>query len=61
MGRLPLNRVKDFGDAQHDQILDFRLTNVDLGEDQPLCQAFFFAPFAPLRDEFSRKDAKAQS
>jgi hypothetical protein len=30
MGRLALNRAKDFGDAKHDPILDFRFKNVDL-------------------------------
>ncbi len=32
MGGLPLNRTKDFGNTQHDPILDFRSAIVDLDE-----------------------------
>jgi hypothetical protein len=32
MGGLSLNRTKDFGNPQHDQILDFTSAIVDLDE-----------------------------
>jgi hypothetical protein len=49
MGGLSLNRAKDFGDPKHDQILVFRLANVDLWEratdSLKLCrQILIFAP-----------------